>query len=196
MLCRVALVRTDVSEELSASFIRVKRIGELGTTLAVTSNRRSSVRRLLVTASVPPKRRFLQEAHGVTSQKTPFCIVTIVMVIWEMTSGCANGNDDCSDGNVSQCKSNGRTFPAVRNHMPLKFALTSPYTVSWLYLTDLWRQNHEMLRKIQGNFSYRSAIYFTQFCAGASLKKWKHSLVAYPPIFYTKTIPKIPVLLN
>jgi hypothetical protein len=31
-------VRTDVSEELSASFIRVIRIGELGTTLAVTSN--------------------------------------------------------------------------------------------------------------------------------------------------------------
>jgi hypothetical protein len=36
-LCRVALVRTDVSKELSASFIRVTRIGELGTTLAVTS---------------------------------------------------------------------------------------------------------------------------------------------------------------
>jgi hypothetical protein len=29
----------DVSEELRASFIRVKRIGELGTTLAITSNR-------------------------------------------------------------------------------------------------------------------------------------------------------------
>jgi hypothetical protein len=28
---RVALVRTDVSEERSASFIRVTRIGELGT---------------------------------------------------------------------------------------------------------------------------------------------------------------------
>jgi hypothetical protein len=40
MLRRVAPVRTDVSEELSASFIRVTRIGELGTTLAVTSNRR------------------------------------------------------------------------------------------------------------------------------------------------------------
>jgi hypothetical protein len=39
MLCRVALVTTDVSEELRASFIRVTRIGELGTTLAVTSNR-------------------------------------------------------------------------------------------------------------------------------------------------------------
>jgi hypothetical protein len=34
MLRRVALVRTDVSEERSASIIRVTRIGELGTTLA------------------------------------------------------------------------------------------------------------------------------------------------------------------
>jgi hypothetical protein len=41
MLRRVALVRTDVSEELSASFIRVTRIGELGRTLAVTGNRRT-----------------------------------------------------------------------------------------------------------------------------------------------------------
>jgi hypothetical protein len=56
MLRRGALVRIDVSEELSACFIRVTRIGELGTTLAVTSNRRTlrSVRRLLVTASVVP----------------------------------------------------------------------------------------------------------------------------------------------
>jgi hypothetical protein len=37
----VALVRTDVSEELSASIIRVPRLGELGTTLAVTSNWRT-----------------------------------------------------------------------------------------------------------------------------------------------------------
>jgi hypothetical protein len=49
----VALVRTDVSEELSASFIRVTRIGERGTTLAVTT-------------------------HGVTSETTPFFIVTAV----------------------------------------------------------------------------------------------------------------------
>jgi hypothetical protein len=52
MLRRVALVRTDVSEELSASIIMVVRIGEVGTTLAVTSNRRT-LRRLLVTAYVP-----------------------------------------------------------------------------------------------------------------------------------------------
>jgi hypothetical protein len=36
MLRRVALVRTDVLKELSASFMRVTGIGELGTTLAVT----------------------------------------------------------------------------------------------------------------------------------------------------------------
>jgi hypothetical protein len=40
ILRRVALVRNDVSEELSSSFIRVTRIGELGTTLATTSDRR------------------------------------------------------------------------------------------------------------------------------------------------------------
>jgi hypothetical protein len=49
MLRRVALVRTEVSVELSASFIRVTRIGELRITLAVTSNPRT-----LVTASVVP----------------------------------------------------------------------------------------------------------------------------------------------
>jgi hypothetical protein len=52
ILCHVALVRTNVSEELSASIIGVTRIGELGK-LAVTSNRSTlrknrSVLRLLV----------------------------------------------------------------------------------------------------------------------------------------------------
>jgi hypothetical protein len=36
---RVALVKTDVSEEISASFIRLTRIGELGPTLAVIRSR-------------------------------------------------------------------------------------------------------------------------------------------------------------
>jgi hypothetical protein len=48
MLRCVALVRTDVSEERSASIIKVTRIGELGT-LVITSNCR-----LLVTANVVP----------------------------------------------------------------------------------------------------------------------------------------------
>jgi hypothetical protein len=41
MLRRVARARTDVSEEVSASIIKVTRVGELGTTLAVASNRRT-----------------------------------------------------------------------------------------------------------------------------------------------------------
>jgi hypothetical protein len=48
MLRHVALVRTDVSEELSASLIRVTIISELGTTLAVTSNRRTLRRNTFV----------------------------------------------------------------------------------------------------------------------------------------------------
>jgi hypothetical protein len=41
MLRRMNLVRSDVSKEFRASFIRVTRTGELGTTLALTSNRRT-----------------------------------------------------------------------------------------------------------------------------------------------------------
>jgi hypothetical protein len=55
MLRHVALVRSNVLEELSSSIIRVTEIGELGT-LAVTSNRGMfcirSVRQLLVIGNV------------------------------------------------------------------------------------------------------------------------------------------------
>jgi hypothetical protein len=58
ILRRVALVRTDVSEEYIASIIKVTRIGELGK-LAVTINgstprRNINVLRLLVTANIDP----------------------------------------------------------------------------------------------------------------------------------------------
>jgi hypothetical protein len=55
---RMALLRIYVSEELSASTIRVTRICELETT----------------------KRRFLQEPHGVISQRSTFLIVTAVKI--------------------------------------------------------------------------------------------------------------------
>jgi hypothetical protein len=51
MLRGVALVRTDVSEEDIAS-IRVTRVGELGTTLKVTSNR-STLRRRAARRNIP-----------------------------------------------------------------------------------------------------------------------------------------------
>jgi hypothetical protein len=92
MLRRVDLVRTKVSEELSASIIRVTRIGELGV-LAITRNRRTLRINTFVFVAfvvhqflspwwwrryVPLKRQFLQEPQGITSQKTPFFIVTAV----------------------------------------------------------------------------------------------------------------------
>jgi hypothetical protein len=53
MLRHVALVRTDVLEDVGASIIRVTRISELGTTLAVTNFVfLCSIRRLLVMANV------------------------------------------------------------------------------------------------------------------------------------------------
>jgi hypothetical protein len=54
MLRRVALVRTVVSEERSAYFIKVTIIGELRTTLAVTSNRRTLRRNTVVPGSPIP----------------------------------------------------------------------------------------------------------------------------------------------
>jgi hypothetical protein len=77
----VTLVRTDVSEELATDHAAKKYL--------------RSVRRLLVTASVVPsspilvtlmkealsssETLFLQEPHGVTSQKTPFFIDKVVL---------------------------------------------------------------------------------------------------------------------
>jgi hypothetical protein len=92
------LLSTYISVACIAFIIRVTRIGELGTTLAVTiksyivflygeATHRfcASVasclltfvpRRFLSPSSwrlyIPPKRPFLQEPHGVTSQKTAF----------------------------------------------------------------------------------------------------------------------------
>jgi cobalamin synthase len=49
MLCHVALVRTNILEERISSIIRAKRIGEIGTMLAVIL---CSMLQLLVTANV------------------------------------------------------------------------------------------------------------------------------------------------
>jgi hypothetical protein len=70
MLRRVALVITDVSEEFSASFIKVTRIGELGTTLALTSNRRTLRRNTKYTDSCHPDEggdRFLRNVGSYKS---------------------------------------------------------------------------------------------------------------------------------
>jgi hypothetical protein len=71
MLLCVALVRTDVSENLV--FLRsVRRL--LVAACVVPSS--PILVTLLKEVQVPPKRRLLQEPHGITSQKTLFFIVT------------------------------------------------------------------------------------------------------------------------
>jgi hypothetical protein len=83
MLHHVALVRTDVSKELSASIIRVTRIGEIGSTLAVTNNWRyahfvflRSVRRLLITANVVPSSQILVNLLPVALRSSETSVLT------------------------------------------------------------------------------------------------------------------------
>jgi hypothetical protein len=110
MLPCVALVRTDVSEERNVSIIRVTRIDELGSTLAVTGNRHTlrrnkkwahivflcSGRRLLVTANFLSSQilvTLMKEALSSSEtsvltrttrgnmQKTPLFIVTNMFIL-------------------------------------------------------------------------------------------------------------------
>jgi hypothetical protein len=85
MLLRVILVRADISEKLLTSIVRMIRIGQLGTTSAVTCICTAYFSYWLLLTSflarrflspwwrsryVSPNRRFLQELHGVIFQKT------------------------------------------------------------------------------------------------------------------------------
>jgi hypothetical protein len=79
MLRRVVLVRTDVSEEFSATFFRVTRIGELGTMLAVISNRRTLWRNTRATWRNIPVDAILHSHHrenlkSLTAWSSSMCI--------------------------------------------------------------------------------------------------------------------------
>jgi hypothetical protein len=73
ILRRVTLVRTDVSEELSTSIIRPTRIGELGTTLSLTSfvHSTQTLVTLMKEALSSTEPSVLTRARLI-SQKTPF----------------------------------------------------------------------------------------------------------------------------
>jgi hypothetical protein len=69
MLRRVALVRTDILEELSVSFIRVTRIGEPGT-------RRTQRASVVVTASVVPSSPILVTLMNETLSSSETSVLT------------------------------------------------------------------------------------------------------------------------
>jgi hypothetical protein len=112
MLRRLALVRTDVLEELSASIIRMTRIGELiwyflaALQLLVTANvvLNSLIGvTLMMEALVPPTCRSLQGPHGVTSQKTVFFIPCTS--VWKRTDPCRYVMPHCSQSLVTRLPS-------------------------------------------------------------------------------------------
>jgi hypothetical protein len=94
MLLRVDLFRADDSEEHIASIIKVTRIDELGTIVVIRSllrllviaNVPSSpiIVTLMIEATLPPNRRFLQELHYVTFHRMTFFRVTAVKT-WNLT---------------------------------------------------------------------------------------------------------------
>jgi hypothetical protein len=105
MLPRVALVRTDVSEELSASNIRVTRIGALGTPLAVTSNRRTLRRNTLEGCHVTGTYNYHRSVIGFRNcQKSlscyfvvlcysgtfPFCLLQVSSTVLRLRSSDAS----------------------------------------------------------------------------------------------------------
>jgi hypothetical protein len=119
---RVAVVRTDVSEEHIASIIKDERISELGT--SATIRNRHKLRRkkknnilrslllLLLTALFlgrrfmspwwwnrygPPKRRFFQEPYGITSQKAAFLFTSsFIITIRALWVNFFSGGIDCT----------------------------------------------------------------------------------------------------
>jgi hypothetical protein len=140
----VASVRTDVSQERIASIIRVTTIGQLGTTLAVISNRSTLwsyyLLLMLFLASrflsprwwrlyVSPKHRSLQEPHGVTSKKTAFfmfrlvCLISVPINTKKNYLNCEVWEGD-SISNLTVCIRNTITF-SLNVERPKYYCLAS-----------------------------------------------------------------------
>jgi hypothetical protein len=99
MLRRVALVRADVSEELSASFVRVTRIGKLGTTLAVTTNSETSVRTRATRRNIPEDA--ILDSHSRENLKSYMDSSGSEKGV--LASACKDGNEPSRSINCMEC---------------------------------------------------------------------------------------------
>jgi hypothetical protein len=158
MLRSVALVRTDVTEDISASFTRVTRIGELGTTLAVTSNRRT-LRRNGISVLIRATRRNIPEdaillSHRRESLKS-YILWESPTVMWYRFCAGLRGNDARS---IFACHLGEQRWQVgiVARRMPLRYGYLSlaevlvaaPYlpVVSLLrYLSEFYVQQSKYL---------------------------------------------------
>jgi hypothetical protein len=123
MLRRVALVRTGVSEKRIASIITVTRIGELGTTLAVTSNRSTLRRNTTFLRNVGP----YNSQMALSSQKTAF-FSTLVHYPKRVTVHSCPSTAEGNKGN--NCPTAPRRTP--QSHGDHAFP-HPPVQVHWLY---------------------------------------------------------------
>jgi hypothetical protein len=99
ILCRVDLVRTDVSEELSSSNFRVTRYFELGKSLAITNNRRTLRRRRNI-----PEDGILQRWKGFAGIRDTLKSECLANKFKERRKGFAGIRDTLK----SECRANKR----------------------------------------------------------------------------------------
>jgi hypothetical protein len=131
LLRRVALVITDFYDEPGASFIRVTKIGELGTTQAATSNRRTLRRNTNIGIS---SQRFLQEPHGVTTQKTQFftkgSVLKDICRLWTRFFLLRRWTDDVKRcRNLELRKTLGNSWNSFKRRMPS----STPYSADHVF---------------------------------------------------------------
>jgi hypothetical protein len=140
-LFRMDLVITDVSEERIASIIRVTRIGELGTTLAVTSNWSTLpiLVNLVMEALPSTETRFLQESHSVTSQNTTFLKW---LVGWKMGSSSWEGLQDTPLRSVKLWISQSTIYRTIqkklREHFDRKWRYMFPFKKTCEKMEGIW----------------------------------------------------------
>jgi hypothetical protein len=148
MLHRVALVRTNVSEELSVSIIRVIRIGELGTTLAVNCNGRKWKETLVVSRTNSPYNSWALELCRALAFTVWTCAWTIISHTIELQnwSGYGRTAKEILVSETSVCLACALPWTCVStSRLPTKFYIRCPMNA----ISDTWPLKDVTISEIQ-----------------------------------------------